>query len=160
MAPPAGASRPPPRLIPSAAAMAAPASPGRRSRFEQEQERAVRALVRSITGLHGGKEPPRDTGTEQEAETELERFQTALDFAWSNFRSAPSRWGGTGGEGGGQRAGLVLSLLSATASSYSPQIFAVTYSNITCSASLLQKHHMLAKILAARPAVSFSSSLL
>ncbi|XP_068537565.1 gamma-tubulin complex component 5 isoform X1 [Anas acuta] len=66
--------------------MAAPASPGRRSRFEQEQERAVRALVRSITGLHGGKEPPRDTGTEQEAETELERFQTALDFAWSNFR--------------------------------------------------------------------------
>ncbi|XP_054066911.1 gamma-tubulin complex component 5 isoform X1 [Rissa tridactyla] len=54
--------------------MAAPlASPGHRSRFEQEQERAVRALVRSVTGL-----PEEELGGG--------RFQTALNFAWSNFR--------------------------------------------------------------------------
>ncbi|KAM6386765.1 gamma-tubulin complex component 5 isoform 1-T1 [Alca torda] len=54
--------------------MAAPlASPGHRSRFEQEQERAVRALVRSVTGL-------------SEEELGGGRFQTALNFAWSNFR--------------------------------------------------------------------------
>lgn len=62
----------------AAAAMAAPlASPGRRSRFEQEQDRAVRALVRSVTGL-----PEEELGGG--------RFQTALNFAWSNFRSAPA----------------------------------------------------------------------
>lgn len=62
----------------AAAAMAAPlASPGHRSRFEQEQERAVRALVRSVTGL-----PEEELGGG--------RFQTALNFAWSNFRSAPA----------------------------------------------------------------------
>ncbi|XP_065485648.1 gamma-tubulin complex component 5 isoform X1 [Caloenas nicobarica] len=54
--------------------MAAPlASPGHRSRFEQEQDRAVRALVRSVTGL-----PEEELGGG--------RFQTALNFAWSNFR--------------------------------------------------------------------------
>ncbi|KAM6416857.1 gamma-tubulin complex component 5 isoform 1-T1 [Pluvialis apricaria] len=59
--------------------MAAPlASPGHRSRFEQEQDRTVRALVRSVTGLP----------EEEEAEEELGggRFQAALNFAWSNFR--------------------------------------------------------------------------
>lgn len=57
---------------------APPASPGPRGRFEQEQDRAVRALVRCVTGL---------------AEEELggERFQGALNFAWSNFRSAGAR---------------------------------------------------------------------
>ncbi|NXV74124.1 GCP5 protein, partial [Atlantisia rogersi] len=49
------------------------ASPGRRSRFEQEQDRAVRALVRSVTGL-----PEEELGGGP--------FQTALNFAWSNFR--------------------------------------------------------------------------
>ncbi|XP_030333370.1 gamma-tubulin complex component 5 isoform X3 [Strigops habroptila] len=54
--------------------MAAPlASPGHRSRFEQEQDRAVRALVRSVTGL-----PEEELGSD--------RFQAALNFAWSNFR--------------------------------------------------------------------------
>ncbi|XP_054255353.1 gamma-tubulin complex component 5 [Indicator indicator] len=54
--------------------MAAPlASPGHRSRFEQEQDRAVRALVRSVTGL-----PEEELGGGP--------FQTALNFAWSNFR--------------------------------------------------------------------------
>lgn len=63
---------PPPRRR----AMAAPpASPGPRSRFEQEQERAVRALVRCVTSL-----PEEELGGE--------RFQAALSFAWSNFRSA------------------------------------------------------------------------
>lgn len=58
--------------------MAAPlASPGHRSRFEQEQDRAVRALVRSVTGL-----PEEELGGG--------RFQTALNFAWSNFRSVPT----------------------------------------------------------------------
>ncbi|KAM9567504.1 gamma-tubulin complex component 5 isoform 2-T4 [Guaruba guarouba] len=54
--------------------MAAPlVSPGHRSRFEQEQDRAVRALVRSVTGL-----PEEELGSD--------RFQAALNFAWSNFR--------------------------------------------------------------------------
>ncbi|XP_014815654.1 PREDICTED: gamma-tubulin complex component 5-like [Calidris pugnax] len=54
--------------------MAAPlASPGHRSRFEQEQEQAVRALVRSVTGM-----PEEELGGG--------RFQAALNFAWSNFR--------------------------------------------------------------------------
>ncbi|XP_065533674.1 gamma-tubulin complex component 5 isoform X2 [Lathamus discolor] len=54
--------------------MAAPLiSPGHRSRFEQEQDRAVRALVRSVTGL-----PEEELGSD--------RFQAALNFAWSNFR--------------------------------------------------------------------------
>lgn len=58
--------------------MAAPlVSPGHRSRFEQEQDRAVRALVRSVTGL-----PEEELGSD--------RFQAALNFAWSNFRSAPA----------------------------------------------------------------------
>lgn len=69
---------PPPPPFPAAAAMAAPlVSPGHRSRFEQEQDRAVRALVRSVTGL-----PEEELGGG--------RFQTALNFAWSNFRSAPA----------------------------------------------------------------------
>ncbi|NXP35874.1 GCP5 protein, partial [Leiothrix lutea] len=50
-----------------------PASPGPRGRFEQEQDRAVRALVRCVTGL-----PEEELGGE--------RFQAALNFAWSNFR--------------------------------------------------------------------------
>ncbi|KAM9021284.1 gamma-tubulin complex component 5 isoform 5-T9 [Ara ararauna] len=54
--------------------MAAPlVSPGHRSRFEQEQDRAVRELVRSVTGL-----PEEELGSD--------RFQAALNFAWSNFR--------------------------------------------------------------------------
>ncbi|KAM4682732.1 gamma-tubulin complex component 5 isoform 2-T2 [Amazona ochrocephala] len=54
--------------------MAAPlVYPGHRSRFEQEQDRAVRALVRSVTGL-----PEEELGSD--------RFQAALNFAWSNFR--------------------------------------------------------------------------
>ncbi|XP_062484611.1 gamma-tubulin complex component 5 isoform X5 [Pezoporus occidentalis] len=54
--------------------MAAPlVSPGHRSRFEQEQDWAVRALVRSVTGL-----PEEELGSD--------RFQAALNFAWSNFR--------------------------------------------------------------------------
>ncbi|XP_057260470.1 gamma-tubulin complex component 5 isoform X1 [Pezoporus wallicus] len=48
-------------------------SPGHRSRFEQEQDWAVRALVRSVTGL-----PEEELGSD--------RFQAALNFAWSNFR--------------------------------------------------------------------------
>lgn len=64
--------------------MAAPlASPGHRSRFEQEQDRAVRALVRSVTGL------PEEEEEEDEEELGGGRFQAALNFAWSNFRSAP-----------------------------------------------------------------------
>jgi len=65
--------------------MAAPllASPGRRSGFEQEQDRAVRALIRSVTGLPEEEE-------EREEEPGGGRFQTALNFAWSNFRSAPA----------------------------------------------------------------------
>lgn len=54
---------------------APPASPGPRGRFEQEQDRAVRALVRRVTGL-----PEEELGGE--------RFQAALNFAWSNLRSA------------------------------------------------------------------------
>lgn len=54
---------------------APPASPCPRGRFEQEQDRAVRALVRCVTGL-----PEEELGGE--------RFQAALNFAWSNFRSA------------------------------------------------------------------------
>lgn len=67
--------------------MAAPllASPGRRSRFEQEQDRTVRALIRSVTGL-----PEEEDEEEQEEESGGGRFQTALNFAWSNFRSAPA----------------------------------------------------------------------
>ncbi|XP_012985089.3 gamma-tubulin complex component 5 isoform X2 [Melopsittacus undulatus] len=54
--------------------MAAPlVSPGHRSRFEQEQDRAVRALVRSVTGL-----PEEELGSD--------RFQAALNFVWSNIR--------------------------------------------------------------------------
>uniref|UniRef100_A0A8C3L8D2 Gamma-tubulin complex component n=1 Tax=Chrysolophus pictus TaxID=9089 RepID=A0A8C3L8D2_CHRPC len=62
--------------------MAAPllASPGRRSRFEQEQERTVRALIRSVTGL------PEEEEEQEEEESGGGRFQTALNFAWSNFR--------------------------------------------------------------------------
>ncbi|XP_021267736.1 gamma-tubulin complex component 5 isoform X2 [Numida meleagris] len=61
--------------------MAAPllASPGRRSRFEQEQDRAVRALIRSVTGFPEEEE-------QEEEEPGGGRFQTALNFAWSNFR--------------------------------------------------------------------------
>ncbi|KAJ7395455.1 hypothetical protein BTVI_154562 [Pitangus sulphuratus] len=55
---------------------APPASPGPRGRFEQEQDRAVRALVRCVTGL-----PEEELGGE--------RFQAALNFAWSNFRHSP-----------------------------------------------------------------------
>ncbi|XP_071404052.1 gamma-tubulin complex component 5 isoform X1 [Pithys albifrons albifrons] len=52
---------------------APPASPAPRGRFEQEQDRAVRALVRCVTGM-----PEEQLGGE--------RFQAALSFAWSNFR--------------------------------------------------------------------------
>lgn len=65
-----------PVSLPRCRAMAAPpASPGPRGRFEQEQDRAVRALVRCVTSL-----PEEELGGE--------RFQAALNFAWSNFRSA------------------------------------------------------------------------
>ncbi|NXD07528.1 GCP5 protein, partial [Nothocercus nigrocapillus] len=57
-----------------------PLSPGPRSRFEREQERDVRALVRRVTGL---AEDERD---EPELGDSEGRFQTALNFAWSNFR--------------------------------------------------------------------------
>ncbi|XP_032632004.1 gamma-tubulin complex component 5 isoform X4 [Chelonoidis abingdonii] len=52
------------------------AQPARWSPLEQAQDRDVRALIRRLTGLReaqGGQEPGG-------------RFQTALIFAWSNFR--------------------------------------------------------------------------
>uniref|UniRef100_A0A674IY24 Gamma-tubulin complex component n=1 Tax=Terrapene triunguis TaxID=2587831 RepID=A0A674IY24_9SAUR len=52
------------------------AQPARRSPLEQEQDRDVRALIRRLTGLREA----------QGGEVPGGRFQTALIFAWSNFR--------------------------------------------------------------------------
>lgn len=52
------------------------------SRFEQEQDLAVRALIQRVTGLN------------EQTREERGHFQAALSFAWSNFRSVRRGGGG------------------------------------------------------------------
>ncbi|XP_013914975.1 PREDICTED: gamma-tubulin complex component 5-like [Thamnophis sirtalis] len=57
-----------------ATASSATTPPAHWSRFDQEQDLAVRELIRQVTGLD--ERSPETSG----------HFQAALNFAWSNFR--------------------------------------------------------------------------
>lgn len=67
-----------------ATASSATTPPAHWSRFDQEQDIAVRDLIRQVTDLDDRS--PETSG----------HFQAALNFAWSNFRSV-RRARGTGG---------------------------------------------------------------
>ncbi|ETE70075.1 Gamma-tubulin complex component 5, partial [Ophiophagus hannah] len=63
-----------------ATASSATTPPAHWSRFDQEQDLAVRELIRQVTGLD--ERSPETSG----------HFQAALNFAWSNFRSTDAHY--------------------------------------------------------------------